>query len=260
VAIWHYKTSVAGVSFANDDGASRQAIIENLKVGETLELIPEPSNKFDKYAVKVMTSNGEQIGYMPSRSAEVISDKIRKGEHKYTAVVISVGRPSGVSLLGVQILVIVAPASASAFEISSYLSSVILSRSNESIREHNNVENYSMDTESIPGRYKVAIVGLLIFLGIVLMSNWNRDDQANTPNNVDSRTASPSKLLLEKFNKKRLATTSQNIYPTRELDSSIRIGRIPKGVNVVLLEISGDMVKIEYEGMTGWVPRSGIEE
>ena len=58
--------SVAGVSYDNDDGSSRQTIISRCKPGETLMLIREPDNKFDAGAIKVTRRNGQQIGYVPA--------------------------------------------------------------------------------------------------------------------------------------------------------------------------------------------------
>jgi hypothetical protein len=62
-----YLMSVAGVSFDNDDGSSRQTIISSCKPGETLRLIREPDNKFDPRAIKVVRGNGRQVGYLPAR-------------------------------------------------------------------------------------------------------------------------------------------------------------------------------------------------
>jgi hypothetical protein len=54
---------VHGVSFKNDDGSSRQEIISRCKVGEELDIIPEPTNRHDRGAMKVCRKNGEQLGY-----------------------------------------------------------------------------------------------------------------------------------------------------------------------------------------------------
>jgi HIRAN domain-containing protein len=57
---------VHGINFKNDDGSSRQAIIGRCYVGEELELVPEPANRFDPDAVKICRKNGEQLGYWPA--------------------------------------------------------------------------------------------------------------------------------------------------------------------------------------------------
>jgi hypothetical protein len=54
---------VHGVSFKNDDGSSRQKIISRCKVGEELDIIPEPTNRHDRGTMKVCRKNGEQLGY-----------------------------------------------------------------------------------------------------------------------------------------------------------------------------------------------------
>jgi hypothetical protein len=57
---------VHGILHKNDDGSSRQRIIHSCRVGEPIELVPEPDNAYDHDAVKVCRANGEQLGYLPS--------------------------------------------------------------------------------------------------------------------------------------------------------------------------------------------------
>ena len=57
-------TKIAGVTFRNPDGSSRQRIIKECRVGEALLLIREPDNPIDKFAVKVVRGNGQQLGYL----------------------------------------------------------------------------------------------------------------------------------------------------------------------------------------------------
>jgi hypothetical protein len=52
-------TRVAGVTFEG-----RQRVVERCSENETLTLVREPKNKYDKGAVKVMRSNGEQLGFV----------------------------------------------------------------------------------------------------------------------------------------------------------------------------------------------------
>jgi hypothetical protein len=63
VGIHHtsFLTTVAGVTF---DG--RQRVVARCSVGETLTLVRDPKNKYDKGAIKVMRSNGEQVGFVPA--------------------------------------------------------------------------------------------------------------------------------------------------------------------------------------------------
>lgn len=57
-------TKIAGVTFRNPDGSSRQRIIRECRVGEALLLTREPDNPVDKFAVAVRRINGQQLGYL----------------------------------------------------------------------------------------------------------------------------------------------------------------------------------------------------
>jgi len=59
-----WRNAVAGEAQRNSDGVSRQDIIAGLKVGESVVLQPEPENRYDRHAVRVMSRRG-QIGYLP---------------------------------------------------------------------------------------------------------------------------------------------------------------------------------------------------
>jgi hypothetical protein len=52
-------TKVAGVTFEN-----RQQVVARCAVGERLILIRDPTDRFDKGAIKVMRLNGEQLGFI----------------------------------------------------------------------------------------------------------------------------------------------------------------------------------------------------
>jgi hypothetical protein len=54
-------TKVAGVKFEG-----RQRIVAHCSEGETLRLVRDPRNRFDKGAIKVMRLNGEQLGFIPA--------------------------------------------------------------------------------------------------------------------------------------------------------------------------------------------------
>jgi hypothetical protein len=66
-----FRTALAGVTYANADGTSRQAILKTLKAGEPLTLKREPGNEHDRHAVAVFRSNGQQVGYMPAGDARL---------------------------------------------------------------------------------------------------------------------------------------------------------------------------------------------
>lgn len=60
-----YDTKVVGVSKENADGSDRQTIIRReVSENDPLMLLPEPDNKYDPNAVKVLSKFGHQIGYL----------------------------------------------------------------------------------------------------------------------------------------------------------------------------------------------------
>jgi len=62
---------VAGVTFSNGMfKKSRQDVIKGCKYGDLLKLEQDYSNKHDDYAVKVLTMEGEQVGYIPKGKAK----------------------------------------------------------------------------------------------------------------------------------------------------------------------------------------------
>jgi hypothetical protein len=58
-------TKVAGVTFANPDGTSRQELISQCKKYQPLRLVAEPENPYDRDAVRIETMHGSQLGYLP---------------------------------------------------------------------------------------------------------------------------------------------------------------------------------------------------
>jgi len=65
--------SVRGESHKNDDGTNRQDIIKELRVGQTVNLVADPMNQYDRNAVAVLTTAGKQIGFLPSDARDSIS-------------------------------------------------------------------------------------------------------------------------------------------------------------------------------------------
>ncbi|MEI8270044.1 MAG: HIRAN domain-containing protein [bacterium] len=71
-------TRVVGVTFPNEDGTSRQHIIrDNCYAGQMVDLIHEEDNPRGQNAIKVCTSDGKQIGYIPK---EISSDIVSKSK------------------------------------------------------------------------------------------------------------------------------------------------------------------------------------
>jgi hypothetical protein len=70
----HFFTKVAGVTFPNADGSSRQRIIRKLSLYEQLILDTEPDNPKDPFAVRILRKNGQQVGYMWSKYGRQLHD------------------------------------------------------------------------------------------------------------------------------------------------------------------------------------------
>ena len=73
-----FLVGVRGGSFQNDDGINRQDIIKELKTGQSVSLVADPMNKHDRNAVAVLTTGGNQIGFLPSDARD--SSSILRGE------------------------------------------------------------------------------------------------------------------------------------------------------------------------------------
>lgn len=74
--ITSFSLNVAGVTFDNEDGTSRQKLIENLHVGQKLKLVPYLFKNTD--AVYVKTLNNKILGNIPSKHVKQIIDKLSK--------------------------------------------------------------------------------------------------------------------------------------------------------------------------------------
>ena len=66
---------VAGIRYRDEDA---QDAAYGLEEGDYLELEEEPDNRYDPYAVKVLTTDGYHIGYVCASRAPLISRTIDK--------------------------------------------------------------------------------------------------------------------------------------------------------------------------------------
>lgn len=57
---------------------------KQLEIGQTLDLIPEPDNRYDKHAV-VVAFEGKKLGYLPRSQNRVISKILQAGHDAYEA-------------------------------------------------------------------------------------------------------------------------------------------------------------------------------
>lgn len=69
--------TIAGTKFRDIEA---QVTAARLKKGDPLVLVPEPDNKHDKYAVKVMTPEGTFLGYVPRVFSYEVAAAIAQGE------------------------------------------------------------------------------------------------------------------------------------------------------------------------------------
>jgi len=66
-------SKIAGVSFTNGDGSSRQAALARCRPGENLRLVREANNPHDDEAVAVFSKRGDQLGYVTARANDEVS-------------------------------------------------------------------------------------------------------------------------------------------------------------------------------------------
>ncbi len=78
-----YFCEVKGVTHNNDDGTSRMAAQQLCSIGDTVKLVPEPNNRHDRNAIRVVLQTGQQIGYISARQATRFAGKV----HLLTATV-----------------------------------------------------------------------------------------------------------------------------------------------------------------------------
>lgn len=73
MALTQFFSKIAGVSYPNTDGSSRQAALRGCGAGERLRLVREPDNPYDDEAVAVFRATGEQLGYVTERANNEVS-------------------------------------------------------------------------------------------------------------------------------------------------------------------------------------------
>lgn len=74
-------SKIAGISFEG-----RQALIQGLKAGVGLILQRQPDNAFDKNAIKILTKEGEHLGFINRQLAAELAPAMDKG-NKYGAFI-----------------------------------------------------------------------------------------------------------------------------------------------------------------------------
>ena len=73
----HIKFYIAGVKFHQ-----YKSVLKDMSEGNTLQLIPEPSNKFDPNAVQIHFDNGDKaafLGFVPKKFSSEVSGMLEIG-------------------------------------------------------------------------------------------------------------------------------------------------------------------------------------
>ena len=81
-----FEVQVAGVTYSNDDGSSRQHVVSMCHVDEHLLLIRDPGNQYDGNAIKVCRTTGAQLGFIPASVAANLAPLMDSGM-KFTVIV-----------------------------------------------------------------------------------------------------------------------------------------------------------------------------
>lgn len=90
--------NVAGVSYSNPNGVSRQKIISGMSTNDLVSMVREPGNQFDKNAIAIFFA-GAQIGYLPKEISCRVTDFAFS---PISGAVLSVGSAAA-GLLGVRV-------------------------------------------------------------------------------------------------------------------------------------------------------------
>lgn len=77
---------VVGVTFDNDNGINRQVILATMKDTDPVQLVREPSNKFDHNAVKVM-SGDMHMGYVGKQYVTILAPMMDQGRQFNASIV-----------------------------------------------------------------------------------------------------------------------------------------------------------------------------
>jgi len=79
-------SKIVGVTFKNGDGEDRQVLLKTLKPKQLLQFERDPENEYDPTAVKVLTSEGKQLGFLPKAEAKRVAEQLDRGATIYAFV------------------------------------------------------------------------------------------------------------------------------------------------------------------------------
>ena len=118
--IRHLYTKVAGVSFPNDDGTERQAIISKCVRGEWLELQHDAYNEYSISAIKILRSNGQQIGHVRNELAASVLDDVADGYRVFGIITDITGGTRDKPMRGVNYALLIVDPSVPESELARY--------------------------------------------------------------------------------------------------------------------------------------------
>ena len=99
-SVFVYDSKVVGVTRENDDGTLRQQIIrQEVAEEDPLYLEAEPDNPYDPNAIKVLSKDKNQIGYLKRELAE----KVRPAIDNQTEIHAKASWVNGEEIIGVGI-------------------------------------------------------------------------------------------------------------------------------------------------------------
>ena len=67
-----------------------QTECQNAVVGDLVWLLHEPDNEYDAFAIRILNSNGRDLGYIPSEDNEKILEILSSGKAEYSAKISSI--------------------------------------------------------------------------------------------------------------------------------------------------------------------------
>lgn len=128
----HSFAKVAGVTFPNDDGSERQAIIRQCKSGERLILRHDPDNQYSEFAIQILRENDEQLGHAPEYLAERICQELESGYQAVGFLKSVTGGTQDKPTRGVNFLAVFMAADVSRDELQAYVAATFASDSIQS--------------------------------------------------------------------------------------------------------------------------------
>jgi hypothetical protein len=72
---------------------------EKTLLGDLVWLIPEPDNEYDGFAIRILNSNGKDLGYIPSEDNEEILELLSSGKVEYCSRISSIEKDDSEQIL-----------------------------------------------------------------------------------------------------------------------------------------------------------------